>query len=102
MSFVYQPSNPADFQQPPWQPPFYRRDPGKAMSVTSLVCSGIGFLVIPLLFGTVAAIFAGLGLSKGEGTIAKWAMGVALVNVGIGAVALLVALNGIDPAMGGF
>lgn len=92
----YQPTNSADYQV------VTAPTTSKAMSIVSFVFSAIALLVIPLFFGAIAAGFAGVGLSKGEGTIAKWALGVAVANLLYGAVALLIAMNQIQQYSNGF
>ena len=87
MQNVYTPTTSSEHVQPTWS-----QDNGKGFSIAALVMAGVGFLVIPLLFGTIAAILAGIGLSKGE-KLAKWAMVAAVVDLVWGAIAILMLLS---------
>ena len=87
MSNTYTPTSTTDHQDQP------TTQNTKIMSIMAFIFNGIGLLILPLLFGAVAAAFAGIGLSKGEGTIAKWALGVSVANMLFGAVAILVVLD---------
>lgn len=85
MQNTYQPTSGSDYQQP--------AATTKTMSTVSFIFNGIGLLVFPLLFGAIAAGFAGTALSRDEGMAAKWAMGVSIANMLYGAVMVLIALS---------
>ena len=51
---------------------------GRTYTIVAFVLAAVAVLFVPILFGPVAAILAGIGMSKGD-PLAKWALVTAIV-----------------------
>ena len=48
--------------------------PGRSYTITGFVLAAVALVLLPIVFGPAAAIFGGIGYSKGDKPLGMWAV----------------------------